>query len=301
MKLLTAFAFCLAFSSAFAQNIINSHQHLVFDYVTIRTESQKASVYSRINNQMPGHSTNFINVEAEGKPTLHFDIPLSQFRLEKTLAKSVFEATTGTGTARGTAFLIGKDLVLTNKHVLASEKECRKFGIDLNHVNEFVPCQKVLHCSSVHDFCLIKLDLMNNGKSVGDEVAPLKFASHDPLEAEFSLLIGNPFGAGIHAASYQRILDTGNDWGHFNRAFSGNSGSPLLNQVGEVIGIHYGRGQSAAYFGGPDDRDVGLAVKSSVMIAEMAIFFPTQYKVQMENAKSKRRPNLLEQFTDWLN
>jgi S1-C subfamily serine protease len=298
MKLLTVIALTMSVTATWAQDIINTHQHLVFDYATVRSDAQKANVYSRINNQVPGHSTNFITVEAQGKPTLNFDIPLAQFKLEKSLAKSVFIATTGTGTARGTAFLIGKDFVLTNKHVLANDKECRKFGIDLNHVHEFVPCQRVLHCSSVNDFCLVQLDVMNNGKSVGEEIAPLKFATSQPQEQEFSLLIGNPYDAGIHAASYKRILDAGNDWGHFNRAFSGNSGSPLLNQRGEVIGIHYGRGQNAAAFGGPNDRDVGLAVKSSVMISEMRTFFPEEFKAQAP--KPQKKPSLVEKFTGWL-
>jgi S1-C subfamily serine protease len=208
-------------------------------------------------------------LEPFGTPTLSFNIPEKQFQKEKEWAKSVFVATTGTGTSKGTAFLVGQNLVLTNKHVLANDKECRKFGIDLNHVKEFVPCKEVLHCSKLHDFCLIKLDQMKNGKEVGEEVKPLAFSSKIPARTDMSILIGNAYGMGIHSASYQGILSLNNDWGHFNRAFSGNSGSPLLNTQGEVLGIHFGRGGDAGSVGGPKDRMIGAAVKSSVILGEI--------------------------------
>lgn len=260
---------CLLPIQVFAQDFVNSHQHQVFEYVTAKPSTGKVNVHSRINNQVPGHSSNFLQLEPRGKPTLNFDIPKKQYDLEKKTAMAVFEATTGTGTAKGTAFLVGPNLVLTNKHVLANDKECRKFGIDLNHVKEFVPCKEVLHCSKKHDFCLIKLDSMNNGKEVGEEVRPLKLTREVPKKNDVTLVIGNAHDLGIQAASYHGARDLGKDWGHFNRAFSGNSGSPLINSKGEVLGIHYGRAQSAAAFGGPNDRNIGLAVKTSTMLAEM--------------------------------
>ena len=270
MKSLTVLVVLGSFSNAFAQDLINAHQHQIFEYAKSNKEAKTVTVHSRINNQVPGHSTNFLQLERSGKPTLSFEIPEKQFALEKKIAASVFVATTGTGTAQGTAFLIKPNLVLTNKHVLANDKECRKFGIDLNHVKEFVPCKEVLRCSKKHDFCLIKLDKMNNGKEVGEEVTPLEFANTPPKKNDFSLIVGNAHGLGIQAAAYKGVIDQGSNWGHFNRAFSGNSGSPLLNNKGEVIGIHHGRSGSAGYFGGPSDRDLGLAVKSTVMLSEIS-------------------------------
>jgi S1-C subfamily serine protease len=269
VKFFTVLVILFSFSSAFAQGLVNAHQHQVFEYATSNKEKKTVIVHSRINNQVPGHSSNYIQLEPYGKPTLSFEIPEAQFALEKKVSNSVFVATTGTGTSQGTAFLIGQNLVLTNKHVLANDKECRKFGIDLNHVKEFVPCKEVLHCSKTHDFCLIKLDKMNNGKEVGEEVKPLEFATAKPKKTDFTLIVGNAQGLGIQAATYQGVSEQGANWGHFNRAFSGNSGSPLLNAKGEVLGIHFGRGGAAESYGGPSDRLLGLAVKSTTMLSEI--------------------------------
>jgi S1-C subfamily serine protease len=270
MKLFTILALSAFSLTALAQDFTNSHQHLVFEYASARPDGKSVNVHSRINNKVPGHSENYIVSEPDGKPTLNFDIPVKQFKQEQKSSKSVFVATTGTGTSQGTAFLVGKNLVLTNKHVLANDKECRKFGIDLNHVQEFVPCKEVLHCSSVHDFCLIKLDSMKNGKEVGEEVAPLKFSSEKPTKETNTIIIGNALGMGIHAATYKGVQDLGKDWGHFNRAFSGNSGSPLLNEKGEILGIHYGRSSAdASNYGGPVGRGTGLAVKTDTILGEI--------------------------------
>jgi S1-C subfamily serine protease len=258
-------------SFLFAQDFVNSHQHLVLSNAKVDSQEKTVNVRSRINNQVPGHSTNYIALEPKQVkvPTLNFDIPLKQYEKEKEIAVSVFEATTGTGTAKGTAFLVGKNLVLTNKHVLASDSECRKFGINLNHVEEFVGCKEVLHCSNKHDFCLIKLNEMKNGKEVGEEVAPLELSNQAPLRNDMGLVVGNSYGVGIHAASYTGLRDMNDNWGHFCRVFSGNSGSPLLNVEGKVLGIHFARGGGADSYGGPGDRNLGLAVKSSVILKEI--------------------------------
>ncbi len=286
MKLLTVVALSLVTSTVFSQVIENTHQHLIFDYVTPKPAEHKVNVYSRINNQVPGQGPHVIEITPHGKPKLNFDIPEKQYELEKKLSASVFRARTGTGTSEGSAFLVDNNLVLTNKHILAGDKAtgCKKFGVHLNHVKEFVSCQEVLHCSPVHDFCLIKLSPMKNGHEVGQEVEPLKMSLEKPAQDEHSLIIGNALGAGIHAASYKGIYDLGSDWGHFNRAFSGNSGSPLFNEKGEIIGIHHGRGGVGGIVP-PADRMVGFAVKTETMIDELKELTPEYYAQLLEKRR----------------
>jgi hypothetical protein len=271
MKKLLGIVLTLASSHVLAQTFINSHQHQLFELAQVKGE--ETLVYSRLNNKVPGHSENYIRVEAQGRSQLSFTIPTGQYEFEKQNALSVFVATTGTGTSQGTAFLVGQDQVLTNKHVLASENECRKFAVALNHKKETVGCKKVLHCSKVHDFCLIQMNPMQNEKLMGEEVQPLSFTRAIPKNKDMTFIIGNAYGMGIQAASYRGVVDLKADWGHFNRAFSGNSGSPLLNEFGEVLGIHYGRiGLSPANYGGPDDRMIGTAVKTSIILQEIEKF-----------------------------
>ena len=268
MKKIFGLLLILTTSNVLAQNFINSHQHQLFELAEVKGE--ETLVYSRINNKVPGHSTNYIQIEPHGKPRLSFTIPTAQYEFEKQLANSVFIATTGTGTSQGTAFLVGQDQVLTNKHVLASENECRKFAVALNHKKETVTCKKVLHCSKTHDFCLIQMNPMKNEKLLGEEVQVLTFTRAIPKSKDMTIIIGNAYGMGIQAASYKGVVNLKADWGHFNRAFSGNSGSPLVNEFGEVLGIHYGRiGLSPADYGGPDDRMIGSAVKSATILKEI--------------------------------
>ena len=60
----------------------------------------------------------------------HFLANKSEIDFEQKFGRSVFWATTGTGTGSGTGFLVGKNLVLTNRHVLANiDKKCNKFDI----------------------------------------------------------------------------------------------------------------------------------------------------------------------------
>jgi S1-C subfamily serine protease len=271
VKKIIGLLFAITATSAWAQNFVNSHQHQLFELAEVKEEA--TLVYSRINNKVPGHSANYIIIEAQGKPNLSFTIPTTQYEFEKQVAQSVFVATTGTGTSQGTAFLVGQDLVLTNKHVLANETECRKFAVALNHKKETVSCKKVLHCSKTHDFCLIQMNAMTNAKLLGEEIQPLNFTRAIPKNKDMTFIIGNAYGMGIQAASYKGVVDLKADWGHFNRAFSGNSGSPLVNEFGEVLGIHYGRiGLSSANYGGPDDRMIGTAVKTSTILKEIEKF-----------------------------
>jgi len=105
-----------------------------------------------------------------------------------------------------------------------------------------------------------------------------------PAQDEHSLIIGNALGAGIHAASYKGIFDLDSDWGHFNRAFSGNSGSPLFNQNGEVIGIHHARGAAGGIVP-PSDRMLGFAVKTETMIDELKELMPEYYSQLLEKRR----------------
>lgn len=241
----------------------NTHQHLVYQFIrnTLDPEWLEAGIVA--NNRVPGHSASYF--EFDVVPQIYERVSVRQHELELKLSKSVFVATTGTGTAQGTAFLIAKDLVLTNKHVLASSSECGKFSIQLNHRNESITCQKVLYCDPKEDFCIIQMNSLQDGRLLGEEVEPLVLSRKIPTKNSMTMILGNAMGLGMQAASYQGAKIDGNYLLHCNRALSGNSGSPIFDDQGEVLGIHFGRSGMEPDFC-PSDRNVGLAVKSDKIL-----------------------------------
>lgn len=176
--------------------------------------------------------------------TLEMDY--EDFEEEQALGNSVFEATTRTGTSVGTAFLVGADVVLTNRHVMAYSpdskvRDCGKFSIKLNHREEKVDCSRVRYCSSAYDFCIIELKKMASGLSVGSEVRPLRLTSRIRSNPDVQLLhIGNAAGMGIQASRGKGLLVKGGEFYHYAPTLGGSSGAPIFDERYEVIGINWG-------------------------------------------------------------
>ena len=63
-------------------------------------------------------SGNTIYITPQGNKS---KLTIDQFLFYRRLGSSSFPATTGSGTARGSSFLVGDDFILTNKHVAATD------------------------------------------------------------------------------------------------------------------------------------------------------------------------------------
>ncbi len=162
--------------------------------------------------------------------------------------------------SQGTAFHIGENLVLTNLHVLDPSKEnttsCRGFQV-INHEGDTFECKSVHYCNKEHDLCLIEMDsIIKRGKAdcflcsgpkyeVSLSSGPsLKLNSiYKPLpeswDTEITTAIGNSNGFGIHYSQGLGVLINKSRHSLYFWApiTSGNSGGPLLDQDGKVIGV----------------------------------------------------------------
>lgn len=134
----------------------------------------------------------------------------------------------------GSGFIISPDgLILTNEHVLRNGTQ-----IEVELLGGRKYTGRIVHKDGKNDLALLKIDATN--------LHPVKLGDSDSVElGEWVVGIGNPYGIGqsimIGIVSAQRRLIPGSGYPpliQIDAAMNlGNSGGPLFNLSGEVIGI----------------------------------------------------------------
>jgi hypothetical protein len=168
------------------------------------------------------------------------------FEEEQILAQSIFEARTADGSSVGTAFLVGRRFVFTNRHVMGvlpktKRWSCGRFSIKLNHKEERVDCEEVVFCSKKYDYCVVEMKNMANGIPLGVELRPLRLARKVKADKDANLLhIGNAAGLGLQASVGKGLRLKNGEFYHFAPTLGGSSGAPIFNERREVIGINWG-------------------------------------------------------------
>jgi len=183
---------------------------------------------------------------------------------------------------RGTAFSIGENLVLTNHHVLdpnfQNTNSCADFQVK-NKEGDTFDCKAVHFCSKAQDICLIEMSPKVKTKrdctfcSGTKYEVSLKDGPKLKLRPNYSpasraevitTAIGNSSGFGIHL-SQGRGITISNDRLYFYAPITqGNSGGPLLNSDGEVIGVV--KLQSKKTIGTDPNQVYNIAASSDVVI-----------------------------------
>jgi hypothetical protein len=221
--------------------------HYIFKGFTIDEEEEVVKVTGPVI-QLTNVAKDEVKIFRDGYSG---EIDLETFEDEQDHGQSVFEATTGTGTSVGTAFLVGRDIVFTNRHVMAIKPDatvkvwpCGKFSIKLNHKEEVVTCKEVKFCSVTHDYCVVELNKMSNEKSVGQEVRILRLTNKIKVgKEEPHFHIGNAAGLGLQASrglGLELNRQTKGEFNHYVPTLGGSSGAPIFNDRGEVVGINWG-------------------------------------------------------------
>ena len=144
----------------------------------------------------------------------------------------------------GSGFVISEDgLILTNKHVVSDEDA--EYTVLTNDGKKYDA--KVLARDSVQDLAILKISVSG--------LKPLKFGDSDSLKlGQTAIAIGNALGefrntvsTGVISGLYRKITASDASGNSENldgliqtdaAINSGNSGGPLLNLKGEVIGIN---------------------------------------------------------------
>jgi len=183
----------------------------------------------------------------------HFCVSMNVLEKEREWGKSVYRTRVATGTKNeGTSFLVARNVILTNNHIavpLAKDPtDCRAVEV-LTRTDhpQWVGCKKILYCNAAYDFCFVEMKSVLPGVELGDLSRPLRLNAA-PIGDQNAYLIGNSGALGIQASegpvtTNPETLKTGRVIPgkviHYIPMIGGASGSPILNESGEVIAINH--------------------------------------------------------------
>ncbi len=255
--------------------------HLFYLYKNYSINQEEVSVVGQNFTRTGPNALTHNKTGHQGK------VSLKDFIYYRYLGASVFKAQTGGGGAVGTASLIGKNLVLTNQHVLDTtndKKECGKFEVYLDEDDKVAStCKKVLYCDT-QDFCVAEMNQVN-GKDLSDIVRPISIKTTKETVAKKLYIVGNAYGLGIQGSSgkeYKYVKKNSVEYRkyfdeytlvHHTPTLSGSSGSPIFNGSGEMIGINYANNSEKGYV---DDNANNLAVPSDYLITQLKKNLPKE-------------------------
>ena len=217
-----------------------SYEQAIIDVVSNANQSVVSIVISK---DLPVYKQEWVNPFGDG---FGFEIQVPQYVQRGTEYKKI---------GSGSGFIVSTDgLILTNKHVV-SDKDA-DYVIVTNNGKEYPA--KILAKDPVQDLALIKIE-----NADGIKFQPLKLGDSSGIRlGQTAIAIGNALGEFSNTVSVgiisglSRTISASDQTGSLTETLediiqtdaainSGNSGGPLLNLKGEVIGINTAIAQDA--------------------------------------------------------
>jgi serine protease Do len=181
----------------------------------------------------------------------------------------------------GTGFLItDTGVIATNRHVASG-----KASIEVIFSNGNKALGKVVYVDAHRDFALVKIE--------GAGFPSLRLATPDQVRVgETVIAIGSPNGLentvtkGIISAVRTNLDEHEGTWFQTDAAINhGNSGGPLLDAHGDVVGINTLRQESDV--AGSAVNGIAFALSSGDILKVLRQFYSTEIKPEIANAGEK--------------
>jgi len=173
----------------------------------------------------------------------------------------------GNTLSRGSGFFIAADRVITNRHVI---ERSSRVEVHLMDGKKFT-AKGVLSVDGEGDLALLQVDVPKG------LVQPLSIVRNIPQEGESIVVIGNPFG--LEGSVSNGIVSAVREISGYGRIIQitapispGSSGSPVVNMVGQVIGVatlQAAEGQSLN-FAVPAERITQLKIGELQTVASLS-------------------------------
>jgi hypothetical protein len=176
----------------------------------------------------------------------------------------------------GTGFLIDTEgTIATNHHVI---EDANRVEVKFLSGSLFSECEVLVDDPSM-DLALLRVDLTHPVDGGRVDVKPLTLGNSDNvIVGEHAIVIGNPLGLESTLTDglvSSRRMYAGRPWIQFTAPIgSGNSGGPVLNMRGEVIGV-----TTASVANGMIAQNLNLAVPVNEVKRLIRAEYPTRHKV----------------------
>jgi len=226
-----------------------SYEQAIIDAAKKSTPSVVSIVISK---NVPIYEQQLVNPFGDDSP---FDFQIPQYVQKGSKLQEV---------GAGSGFIVSQDgLILTNKHVVADKKA--EYTVYTNDGKKHPA--KVLALDPVQDLAIIRVQPASQQGGSDQKFVPLILADSDGIQiGQTAIAIGNALGQFSNTVSVGvvsglgRTVSASDQIGSFSETLegiiqtdaainAGNSGGPLLNLKGEVIGINTAVAQGAQGIG----------------------------------------------------